>query len=229
MKRPQRPMLALAGTYERKAHEGRLIELEATGTVITQERLEARPALGFRERAPIEPLDGDLDVIEHLLCGVHDAFPAEAAAQNRMSLDDPLPRANKVSFLQRLAQRRYHLLEVDATIQSADGVEQHPRLHRRQFVGVDYSSHGIVAGLGFRPGSGSVNVTSVNGAATRIVPQLRSGRTRLLRTRNWHRCRAFACAAPVPPTLASPKRLTAERPRSRNPARESPSLPSARL
>src|SRR2546427_756674 len=147
MKRPQRPMLALAGTYERKAHEGRLIELEATGTVITQERLEARPALGFRERAPIEPLDGDLDVIEHLLCGVHDAFPAEAAAQNRMSLDDPLPRANKVSFLQRLAQRRHHLVDVEAAIRSADAAEAHPRLHRRPFGRGGYSSHGLVARL----------------------------------------------------------------------------------
>src|SRR5439155_16149057 len=158
MERPQHPMLALGSANEYEAHEGRVIEIETPGTVITQERLEARPALGFRERAPIEPLDGDLDVIEHLLCGVHDAFPAEAAAQNRMSLDDPLPRANKVSFLQRLAQRRYHLLEVDATIQSADGVEQHPRLHRRQFVGIDYSSHGIVAGRA-RHGNKAANST----------------------------------------------------------------------
>src|SRR5882762_5063332 len=145
MKRPQRPMLALAGTYERKAHEGRLIELEATGTVITQERLEALAALGFRESPPIQPFDGDLDSVEHLLHGFRDAFPAIAAAQNRMSLDDPLPRANKGTFLQRLVQRRYHLLEVDAAIHSADGVEQHPRLHRRQLVGIDYTSHGATA------------------------------------------------------------------------------------
>src|SRR6267143_1895485 len=141
MKRPQRPILALAGTYERKAHEGRLIEIETPGTVITHKRLEALPAVSFREIAPIQPFDGDLDSVEHLLHGFRDTFPAIAAAQNRMSLDDPLPRANKGSFLQRLVQRRYHLLEVDAAIHSADGVEQHPRLHRREFVGVDYTTH----------------------------------------------------------------------------------------
>src|SRR5437016_1213029 len=51
---------------------------------------------------------------------------------------------------------------------------------------------------GFAPGSGSVNVTSVIGAATRIVPQLRSGRTQLFQTRNWHHCRASARATPAP-------------------------------
>src|SRR5467141_1734715 len=145
MKRPQRPMLALAGTYERKAHEGRLIELEATGTVITQERLEALAALGFRESPPIQPFDGDLDSVEHLLHGFRDTFPAIAAAQDRMSLDNSLPRAKEGSFLQRLAQRRYHLLEVDTAIHSADGVEQHPRLHRRQLVGINYTSHRATA------------------------------------------------------------------------------------
>src|SRR6266705_1964699 len=141
MKRPQRPMRALAGTYERKAHEGRLIELEATGTVITQERLEALAALGFRESPPIQPFDGDLDSVEHLLHGFSDAFPAIAAAQDRMSLDNSLPRAKEGSFLQRLAQRRHHLLEVDAAIHSADRVEQHPRLRRRQFIGIDHTRH----------------------------------------------------------------------------------------
>src|SRR5437773_2606551 len=145
MKAPQHPMLVLGRVHEHEAHEGRLIEMETTGTVITQERLEALPALGFRERAPIEPLNGDLNPIEHLLHGFGDAFPEEAAAQDRMSLDDALPRANKRCFLQRLVQRRYYLLEVDAAIHSADGVEQHPRLHRRQFVGVDYVSHGTSA------------------------------------------------------------------------------------
>src|SRR4029077_1488403 len=106
MKRPQRPILALAGTYERTAHEGRLIELEATGTVITQERLEALAALGFRESPPIQPFDRDLDSVEHLLHGFRDAFPAIAGAQDRMSLDNSLPRAKEGSFLQRLAQRR---------------------------------------------------------------------------------------------------------------------------
>src|SRR6267143_2510707 len=141
MKRPQRPMLALAGTYERKAHEGRLIELEAPGAVITQERLEALAALGFRESPPIQPFDGDLDSVEYLLHGFPDTFPAIAAAQDRMSLDNSLPRAKEGSFLQRLAQRRHHLLEVDAAIHSADRVEQHPRLHRRQVVGVNYTTH----------------------------------------------------------------------------------------
>src|SRR6266849_5084573 len=104
MERPQHPMLFLGSAHEYEAHEGRLSEIETTGTVITQERLEALSAVGFREIAPIQPLD------------------------------DPLPRANKGSFLQRLVQRRYHLLEVDAPIHSADGVEKHSRLHRRQLV-----------------------------------------------------------------------------------------------
>src|SRR5467141_2807646 len=146
MKRPQRPILALAGTYERKAHERRLIELEAAGTVITQERLEALAALGFRESPPIQPFDGDLDSVEYLLHGLPDTFPAIAAAQDGMSLDNSLPRAKEGSFLQRLAQRRHHLLEVDAAIHSADRVEQHPRLHRRQLIGIDYVRHSTFAG-----------------------------------------------------------------------------------
>src|SRR6267378_3156027 len=146
MKRPQRPILALAGTYERKAHEGRLIEIETPGTVITHKHLEALPAVSFREIAPIQPCDGDLDSVEHLLHGFSDAFPAIAAAQDRMSLDNSLPRAKEGSFLQRLMQRRYHLLEVDAAIHSADGVEEHPRLHRREFIGIDYMRHSTFAG-----------------------------------------------------------------------------------
>src|SRR4029077_19305954 len=133
MKRPQRPILALAGTYERKAHEGRLIEIETPGTVITHKRLEALPAVFFREIAPIQPFDGDLDSVEHLLHGFRDAFPAIAGAQDRMSLDNTLPRAKEGSFLQRRAQRRPPLLGVDPAIHSADGVEQHPRLRRREF------------------------------------------------------------------------------------------------
>src|SRR2546427_91185 len=146
MKRPQRPILALAGTYERKAHEGRLIEIETPGTVITHKRLEALPAVSFREIAPIQPFDGDLDSVEHLLHGFSDAFPAIAAAQDRMSLDNPLPRAKEGSFLQPLRQRRPPLLEVAAAIPPADRVEQHPRLHRRQFIGIDYVRHSTFAG-----------------------------------------------------------------------------------
>src|SRR2546422_3537525 len=113
MKRPQRPILALAGTYERKAHEGRLIKIETPGTVITHKRLEALPAVSFREIAPIEPFDGDLDSVEYLLHGFSDTFPAIAAAQDRMSLDNSLPRAKEGSFLQRLPQRRHPPLQGD--------------------------------------------------------------------------------------------------------------------
>src|SRR2546422_10197596 len=98
MKRPQRPILALAGTYERKAHEGRLIEIETPGTVITQERLEALPAVSFREIAPIQPFDGDLDSVEHLLHGFRDAFPAIAAGPARMSPGKPPPRPKEGSL-----------------------------------------------------------------------------------------------------------------------------------
>src|SRR2546426_3366768 len=116
MKRPQRPILALAGTYERKTHEGRLIEIETPGTVITHKRLEALPAVSFREIAPIQPFDGDLDSVEHLLHGFSDAFPAIAAAQDRMSLDNSLPRAKEGSIPQPLAPRRPHPHDVDAAV-----------------------------------------------------------------------------------------------------------------
>src|SRR5882762_7475770 len=83
MSRPQHPMLALGGAHEHQAHEGRLIELEATHAFAVLERLKPLLALGLRDGAPIEPLDGNLDSLDHLLHGLRDAFPAKTAAQNR--------------------------------------------------------------------------------------------------------------------------------------------------
>jgi hypothetical protein len=153
-------MLALGGAHERKAHEGRLAKIEATGTVLLEERLKALVALGFRESAPIGPLDGNLDSIDHVLHGLYDPFPAKTAAQNRMSLGDPLPDAKEPRFVQRLVQRCDHLLDVDAGIASADGVEEHPRLHRRQFVGIDYRSHSAFAEQAKRGADGAKSVKS---------------------------------------------------------------------
>jgi len=62
-------MLALAAAYERKAHEGRLIELEATGRSSPRKRLETLAALAF-PREPANPtFDGDLDSVEHSFTG----------------------------------------------------------------------------------------------------------------------------------------------------------------
>ena len=58
------------------------------------------------------------------------------AARHEETVPHPTARAT----WQPLARRRHR------SIQSAHGVEEHPRLHRRQFVGVDYLSHGVVPG-----------------------------------------------------------------------------------
>src|SRR6266513_4302846 len=142
MSRPQHPMLALRGAHEREAHEGRLIELEATHALALEERLKPLLALRPRERAPIEPLEGNLDALEHLLHGLRDAFPAKTAAQSRMALGEALPGAKELRFLQWLVQPRDDLLDVSVGIASAQTVEQHPRLRRGQFVRIDYRSHG---------------------------------------------------------------------------------------
>ena len=144
MKRPQHPMLALGGAHERKAHEGRSTKIKATVTVMVQERLKLLVAVGFRESAPIEPLDGNLDSIDHILHGFRDPFPAKTAVKNRMSVDHALPGTKEPHFVQRFVQRCDHLLDVDAGVSSADSVEEHPSLHRRQFVGLDYMSHGTL-------------------------------------------------------------------------------------
>jgi hypothetical protein len=138
-------MLTLVGAHERKAHEGRPTKIEATVTVMILERLKPLVALGFRESAPIEPPDGNLDSIDHILHGFRDLFPAKTAAQNRMSLDHALPGTKEPCFVQRLVQRCDHLLDVDAGLSSADGMEEHPGLHRRQFVSLDYMRHGAFA------------------------------------------------------------------------------------
>src|SRR4030081_3676373 len=108
MGRPQHPMLALGGAHEHQAHEGRLIELEATHAFAVQERLKPLLALSPRDSAPIEALDGNLDPLDHLLHGLRDAFPAKTAAQNRMPLGDPLPGAKELRFVQWLPPRLAH-------------------------------------------------------------------------------------------------------------------------
>src|SRR5438309_2633915 len=142
MSRPQHPMLALRGAHEHQAHERRLIELEATPALALQERLKPLLALSPRYSAPIEPLDGNLDSLEHLLHGLRDAFPAETAAQNRMALGEALPGTKELRFVQWLVQPCDHLLDVSVGISSAEAVEQHPRLHRGEFIRIDYRSHG---------------------------------------------------------------------------------------
>src|SRR5689334_18378530 len=102
MKRPQHPMLALGGAHERKTHDGCLAKIEATGTVLVKERLKPLVALGFRESAPIEPLDGNLNLTDHVLHRFRDPLPAKTAAQNRMSLGHPLPGAQEPRFVQWL-------------------------------------------------------------------------------------------------------------------------------
>src|SRR5438552_1194354 len=131
MSRPQHPMLALGGPHEHQAHEGRMVELEATLALALQERLKPLLALSPRDSAPIEPLDGNLDSLDHLLHGLRDAFPAKAAAQNRMPLGEALPGAMELRFVQWLVQRCDHLLDVSVGISSAEAVEQHPPLRRR--------------------------------------------------------------------------------------------------
>jgi hypothetical protein len=81
---------------------GALTELEAPDAFVVHERLEPLPALGFRQRAPVESLDGNLDSIDHVLHGFGDAFPPKAGAQNRVPLGHPLPGAKEVRFVQRL-------------------------------------------------------------------------------------------------------------------------------
>src|SRR5712664_2097052 len=167
MSRPQHPMLALGGAHEHQAHEGRVIELEAKHAFAVQERLKPLLALSLRDSAPIEPLDGNLDSLDHVLHGLRDAFPAKTAAQNRMPLGDPLPGAKELRFVQRLVQRCDHLLDVSAGISSAEAMEEHPRLQRRQFVGIDYGSHGALCQ---RPAAGCFCATNL--AIRSIVSRL---------------------------------------------------------
>jgi hypothetical protein len=115
-------MLALGGPHEHQAHEWRLVGLEATHALALQERLKPLPALSLSDSAPIEPLDGNLDALDHLLHGLHDAFPAETAAQRRMPLGDSLPGAKELRFVQWLVQRCNHLLDVCARMFSAEAV-----------------------------------------------------------------------------------------------------------
>src|SRR5438552_18524129 len=122
MSRPQHPMLALGGPHEHQAHEGRMVELEATLALALQERLKPLPALSLRDSAPIEPLDGNPDSLDHLLHGLRDAFPAGTAAQRGMPLGDPLPGAKELRFVQWLVQRCNHLLDVSAGMFSAEAV-----------------------------------------------------------------------------------------------------------
>jgi len=113
-----------------EAHEGGLAKIDATDAILLQERLKALSAFGFCKIAPIISLDRNLDSIDHLLHGIRDAFPAEAAAQNRMSLDDPLQARRKHASSAARATSR-SLLDIDAGISPAHGVVEHPRLHRR--------------------------------------------------------------------------------------------------
>ena len=68
-----------------------MIELEAARAFAVQERLKPLLALGPCDSAPVEPLDGNLDSLDHRLHGLRDAFPAKTAAQNRMPLDTGIP------------------------------------------------------------------------------------------------------------------------------------------
>src|SRR5882762_3017546 len=183
MGRPQHPMLALGGLHKHQAHEGRLIELEATHAFSVQERLKPLLTLSLRDSAPIEPLDGNLDSLDHLLHGLRDTLPAEAAAQNRMPLGDPLPGAKELRFVQWLVQRCDHLLYVSVGISSAEAVEQHPRLHRGQFVRIDYRSHGASPGPADQRISVAVSATDATlRAKTRSMsPVFRYSRPRWIR------------------------------------------------
>ena len=59
-----------------------------------------------------------------------------------MPLADPLPGAKELRLIQGLVQHCDHLLDVSVSISSTEAVEQHSRLHRGQFVRIDYRSHG---------------------------------------------------------------------------------------
>src|SRR2546427_9915635 len=115
MSRPQPPMLALGGAHEHQAHEGRLIELEATPAFAVLERLKPLLALSLRDGAPIEPLDGNLNSLDHVLHGLRDAFPAKTAAQNRRPLADPLPGAKELPLIHGLRPHCHHLPEVSVS------------------------------------------------------------------------------------------------------------------
>jgi hypothetical protein len=91
MKCPQHPILALGVAHDGEAHEGGLAEIEAAVTIMVQECLKFLAPLAFRESAPIEFLNWNLDSINYLLDGFRDPFPAETGAQNGVSFGHSLP------------------------------------------------------------------------------------------------------------------------------------------
>src|SRR6185503_11385767 len=129
MEGPQEPILR-----NREAQERRLVELEAAQALALGERI-----------APLDALDRDLDAVEDFLHRLGDAAPAEARAQHRMALGEALPGARPARLVERLAQRHRHLLDVSAVACVAEAVHQHPGLHRRERVAIDYARHAASA------------------------------------------------------------------------------------
>src|SRR3954467_11850273 len=127
MKCPQDPILAIGVAHQGKAHERRLAEVEITDPVAVEKCLIPRIALGFTKRPPIEAFYWNLGFVEHLLHGLRHTFPAETAAQDRMSVNHLLPSTEKVRFDQRLAYAGHDLLDVHARIWATQPVIEHSR------------------------------------------------------------------------------------------------------
>jgi hypothetical protein len=134
-------MLAISRAHERKPHERRTIEIKPLGAIRFDEAFEPLAPLAFPQCAPIEALDRNVHMGEHILCG--DVFPAKAGSQDGVAVGYPLPGVDKPRFVKRLMERRDHLLDVDAGMSVADGMEQHARLHGREFVTIDRMSRGV--------------------------------------------------------------------------------------
>lgn len=122
-----------------------MLEIKSTHAVPIQKRLKSLVPLGFGKSPPFELLDRNLDFVDHVLHGHLESFPAQTAAQNRMSIGYPLPSAKELYFVQRLVQRGDHLLDVNAGSPFAHGMEEHARLHRRELVGIDDTGHDTAA------------------------------------------------------------------------------------
>lgn len=63
-----------------------------------------------------------------------------------MPLGHLLSGTKEARFIERRMKLGGDLIDIETWVFSAHGVEEHPRLHRRQFVGIDYRGHGAFAG-----------------------------------------------------------------------------------
>ncbi len=187
VQRPEDSPRALLRADDRQAQQRWRAQVEATSTVLGDERLEAASLLGFIHSAPVVLLPGErgfrVDPLERLGGALGD----EGRAQQGLTLDDGFPGATEGGHVHGAAEGPRQLRDVDAGARGREGVEEHALLQGRQRIEVvrqrPHWQHAVEHRLGQpcqgevggREAAGVVGASLVDEPPQRVQAPLRQG------------------------------------------------------